>query len=1034
MKFIADFHIHSRFSIATSKNLVPEQLELWARLKGIDVVGTGDCIHPGWMNELREKLAPAENGLYVLKNEFRLDESKAMDGALYPPNIYFILSGEISNIYKKNGRVRKVHNLCVFPDFESASYVQTKLGRMGNITSDGRPVLGLDSRTLLEITLESSDFAFLVPAHIWTPWFSVLGSKSGFDGIEECYGELTDHIFALETGLSSDPDMNRLCSFLDRYRLISNSDAHSPEKLGREANRFEAELTYRAIYNSLKTGTGFNGTIEFFPEEGKYHYDGHRKCGIRCNPQESIEKNNICPVCGKPLTLGVMHRVAELSDRSAPLTGPADAFRSTTSLSSLIAQALGQKNENSVSVKKLYQKIIDNIGPELFVLLDAETILIKESAGELIAEGISRLRNGKVILSEGYDGEFGKIRVFRDGELAAFEGERLWNCNETQINKIESSIRFDVGSFKSIKESSNARGSPEEKIIKLKSYGATEDQKSAILHAGRGLVIAGPGSGKTWVLVSKIMYLIEKGYAPESLLAITFSNRAAREIQERMPGSKANIVTFHSLGLSILRENYSAAGLRNGFRVITDNEKNQLISEMFPDSTFTSISKEISLLKQNNVSSDKETAVGFFKKMISDNTVDYDDLILLPLKILSNDSGIRERYIEKFRAILVDEIQDMNRAQIELLALIHDPDYNDLTLIGDPDQSIYSFRGAGIDCIKDFRRKYPNIRVIRLKKSFRCPDVLLRCGEAVLNSPVHLEGIESESKLHIQANDTDRAEADWIAAEIESIVGGVRSLSIASGISDGTLASGEIGFADIAVLCRSSFMFALIIEAFANHGIPTQVVGGESMWRVEPAVKIIRAMAEIISAGTSSLYSDEICAGAAEMFAKGDTAADILKFMLALEGVGDKESAGLLSFAAAFGDDAESFVNEASMASGHDDFDRRAEAVALMTIHAAKGLEFDTVFIPGFENGIIPFTLFVKTSAELDEEKRVFYVGITRAKRQCYLSHAGLRMYRGRSLEMPISPYLKLFNDKLIESAKRQKKIMKENEKTPSIF
>ena len=316
MKFLADLHIHSHFSRATAKNLNLENIYIAAQLKGITVVGTGDFTHPGWFTELKEKLVPAEEGLFRLKDEIAEKCDKQIP-KLCRRAVRFILVSEISNIYKKNQKTRKNHNLVYMPGLEVAEEFNSKLDRIGNIESDGRPILGLDTRDLLEIILETSDRAFLIPAHIWTPWFSLLGSKSGFDSIEECFEDLTAHIFAVETGLSSDPLMNWRVSGLDGLTLVSNSDAHSPLKLGREANIFNTELSYAAIKSAIQTGDSdrFLGTMEFYPEEGKYHLDGHRKCNIRLSPEKTRALEGKCPVCGDPLTLGVLYRVEELADR-----------------------------------------------------------------------------------------------------------------------------------------------------------------------------------------------------------------------------------------------------------------------------------------------------------------------------------------------------------------------------------------------------------------------------------------------------------------------------------------------------------------------------------------------------------------------------------------------------------------------------------------------------------------------------------------------------------------------------------------------
>ena len=308
--YIADLHIHSHYSRATSKDCTPEHLDLWARRKGIGLVGAGDFTHPAWREELREKLEPAGSGFYTLKKELRIPDSAA--GGASPQ---FVVTGEISSIYKKHGRVRKVHSLILLPGLEEAELVSRKLEAIGNIHSDGRPILGLDCQDLLEILLELCPRAVYIPAHIWTPHFSLFGAFSGFDSVEECFGHLAPHIHAMETGLSSDPPMNWRISALDRYQLVSNSDAHSPAKLGREANLFDTELSYDALREAIETGKGLAGTIEFFPEEGKYHYDGHRKCGLCLAPAETQAYGGTCPVCGRKLTVGVSHRVEQLAGR-----------------------------------------------------------------------------------------------------------------------------------------------------------------------------------------------------------------------------------------------------------------------------------------------------------------------------------------------------------------------------------------------------------------------------------------------------------------------------------------------------------------------------------------------------------------------------------------------------------------------------------------------------------------------------------------------------------------------------------------------
>lgn len=406
MKFYADLHIHSKYSRATSKSCTLEELSLWAQKKGITMLGTGDFTHPAWFEEIKEKLEPAGPGVYKLKED-----------ANSP--VRFVLSVEISTIYKKGDKTRKVHHVVFMPDLEAAGKFRNRLDAIGNIKSDGRPILGLDSRSLLEITLEAGEGSTIIPAHIWTPWFSVLGSKSGFDSIEECYEDLSEHIFALETGLSSDPEMNWRVSRLDKYRLVSNSDAHSPSKLAREATVFDTEPDYFSMMQALKTGEGYIGTVEFFPEEGKYHVDGHRKCGVCFEPPESLEHNCICPVCNKPLTIGVSHRVNDLADR--PIKGfkpPATAGKvySLIPLQEIISEIM-QVGVNSKKVVNTYEDIIRKLGPELSILMDVPIDAISKANTPLLGEAISRLRQEKVIRHAGYDGEYGIIKLFEKDEL-----------------------------------------------------------------------------------------------------------------------------------------------------------------------------------------------------------------------------------------------------------------------------------------------------------------------------------------------------------------------------------------------------------------------------------------------------------------------------------------------------------------------------------------------------------------------------------------------------------------------------------------
>lgn len=410
MKIIADLHIHSRFSMATSKEGTPENLDFWARKKGISLIGTGDFTHPVWREELKERLVSEGNGLYRLRDAYVKEESRKFPGE----GTRFVVSGEISSIYKKNGKTRKVHNVILLPSLEAADAMAQRLEKIGNIHSDGRPILGLDSHDLLEMMLDVCPEGILIPAHIWTPHFSVLGAKSGFDSVEECFEELAPYIHALETGLSSDPAMNWRISKLDRYQLVSNSDAHSPSKLGREANLLDIDCSYEGLYRAIQTGEGLEGTVEFFPEEGKYHFDGHRKCGVSLSPVEAERLGGICPVCGKKLTMGVHHRVEQLADRAEGFVKKdGKKYESLVPLPEVISACMGYSTA-SKKVQGCFEQMIQTLGTEFDILRNVPSEDIKSCAGERIAEGIENVRTGNVKRIPGYDGEYGKIELFEE--------------------------------------------------------------------------------------------------------------------------------------------------------------------------------------------------------------------------------------------------------------------------------------------------------------------------------------------------------------------------------------------------------------------------------------------------------------------------------------------------------------------------------------------------------------------------------------------------------------------------------------------
>src|SRR5262252_7641322 len=571
MRFHADLHVHSKYSRATSRDLDLEHLAHWAARKGIGVVATGDFTHPAWCAELKDKLVPAEPGLFRLRDDIERSVAATLPAPCRNP-VRFMLEVEISTIYKKGDKTRKVHHLIYAPDFATVDRINARLARIGNIASDGRPILGLDSRDLLEIALESDPGAYFIPAHIWTPWFAALGSQSGFDSIAECYGDLAPHIFAVETGLSSDPAMNWRVSFLDRYRLVSNSDAHSPGKLGREATAFDCDLDYFAIRDALKTGHGYVGTVEFFPEEGKYHLDGHRKCNVRLTPRETLANDGRCPICGERVTIGVEHRVETLADRDEwNVTPPASAgaVSNLVPLPEVLAE-IAATGPTSKTVERSYDKLVATLGPELFILQSAPVEDVAKATSPLFAEALTRLRAGRVIREAGYDGEYGVIRLFEEDELKRLTtGGLLFDApisKRTPAEPLKPTVTPDPAADDGKTEPARPRlrlvheapsSLPSGILARL-----DDDQRAAAQTVEEPLlIVAGPGSGKTRTGTYRIAHLIaERGVAAETCLAITFTRRAAAEMRQRLSALLADraeevaIHTFHSLGLAILRE------------------------------------------------------------------------------------------------------------------------------------------------------------------------------------------------------------------------------------------------------------------------------------------------------------------------------------------------------------------------------------------------------------------------------------------------------------------------------------------------
>lgn len=785
--YIADLHIHSPFSRATSKKSDIPGLFAWARVKGINLVGTGDFTHPGWLDHLKENLVPAEPGLFRLKDENIPPAFE--DASPEAIKVRFVLTAEISSIYKRGGKVRKVHNILMVPDFRAVERINQRLAALGNIESDGRPIIGLDSRDLLEIQLEEAPEGFLVPAHIWTPWFSLFGSKSGFDSMEECFGDLSSHIFALETGLSSDPDMNRFISALDGYTLISNSDCHSPAKLGREVNLFSCPLDFHSMKKAIKDPRlGFEGTVEFFPEEGKYHIDGHRKCGISLNPLETKEAGNTCPVCGNPLTVGVNHRIMDLADRGAPLYPENDpSYKSLIPLMEVISEIIGI-GPNSKGVLNHYRRLINRHGSEFNILLNTPLTELKDSL-PLLDEAVNRIRNNQVIRRAGFDGQFGIITVFDKGELDSLSGQGALFKGDKRSPKKKGTGQVTPSAGQTVpSRGKDGNENPGEAPGNIRSSSA---QESIVKSSHRRLLVkAGPGTGKTYTLISRLVHLLEdRKIPPEEIVAITFTNRAAREIRERLQksagerGERTTISTFHSFCLNWLRK-------EKDITVIGEEERELLLKKLFPELSGRDrrrISRKLAeLLPLSGVSSEQKeqdeeitrAEQKYKERLGSLGALDLEEIIPTFLDELRKRDDLLEKLSSSVGYLLVDEFQDVNQAQYELTELISRQ--AECFVIGDPDQAIYGFRGSNLDFFFRFAED-PETKVLELEENYRSAPPILSAASGLISHNRRNSGVKliprcpGEEPLSFYEAPTPQAEAEYLVERIEGLIGGVSS-------------------------------------------------------------------------------------------------------------------------------------------------------------------------------------------------------------------------------------------------------------------
>lgn len=1168
MSFYADLHIHSRFSRATSRRLTARTLAAWGRIKGLQVIGTGDFTHPAWRAELAGMLIRDEtSGLYRLREPSCASEG--LPGVVMPetPEPLFLWQTEISSIYKRHGQGRRVHNLVFMPDLDAAERFSRRLEAVGNLASDGRPILGLDSRDLLEMVLETDPRAVLVPAHVWTPWFALFGSKSGFDRLEDCFDDLSREIFALETGLSSDPAMNRLWSALDGYALMSNSDAHSGENLAREANIFAGTPSYDGIFASLRRSAAGTpdpdaGTVEFFPEEGKYHLNGHRTCGVVLEPGDTPADGR-CPVCGKPLTVGVLHRVQALADRDHPVWTSAQeqaGVHSLAPLPELIGEILGTGSK-SRKVQERYGELLRTFGSELDILRRVDIADLRHH-WEALGEGVDRLRRGQVLLQGGYDGEYGVVRVFSPQEVREFGAGRrrgllpgmdAVSCAAAQ-GRTTAVARASEDRFAGTARGKTPAREGDRKASADASAaeGLSPDQRAAA-QAGRAparpvLVAAGPGAGKTRTLAGRLEQLLHQGVPASRILVLTFTRRAAGEVRERL--GKMGVAealpacdTLHALAFALLTQERGRPPL-----VVQEEAARRLFAEATPELSRTARRDAWDRLQKARERRQPLPAAlescrqAYAACKAAQQCMDYTDLLeaLLtwPLQTL-----------QRWTHVLVDEVQDLSPLQLELVRRFLPSEGAGFFGIGDPDQSIYGFRGALGDIEAALRQCWPDLLVLNLRESFRAVPAVPDCAKALMSGHSRCAALRSRREgpgsLLFCTLPHAEAEAQRLAAQIHRLLGSSsHTLHDAAGqtpqVPTGHLEAASCTPGDIAVLVRLKAQAAPLRKALETLGIPCTVPEAESFLHDTGVQTLLEAYRRrcAVSAVPLVATADRTSSGEAETGAAaplaasaagetgrecGSVAAGCLPYSAKTEGecsvaggtravpskypssrdvaapedllallrqheaseqgadgepasprTGGTAGLSIRDLLTPFAQDKTS-GEEADAATARllacpdalwagdpqtllravpeqAPFDRlfrqgsafrqlcalwkecgswqellaraafmldreavqaRSERVQIMTLHAAKGLEFRVVFLPGLEDGLLPLRRDLLTghapgalpAEELEEERRLLYVGITRAAEAVFASRAVRRRLFGRALALEVSPF-----------------------------
>ncbi|MFH1020181.1 MAG: UvrD-helicase domain-containing protein, partial [Pseudomonadota bacterium] len=867
----------------------------------------------------------------------------------------------------------------------------------------------------------------------------------------------------------SDPDMNRLIPALDRFALLSNSDCHSPGKLGREANIFNTGFSFFALREALKNPLtdAFAGTIEFYPEEGKYHADGHRNCRVCLEPAETRKIGATCPVCNKPLTVGVLHRVMELAERTEPYYPPGSpAVHSLIPLPEVLGEILGT-GPATKGVMALYSKVIDRFGSEFNLLLNTPVDEINRLS-PVLGEAVARIRTGKVIRTPGYDGEFGVIRVFADGEREELAGQISLFAGKKTGPPAKNAARSPLTPKKKLPPLTNIPPAPRK---------PNPEQLAAITSRGETiLVAAGPGTGKTFTLVARIEHLLtaEQG-RPEEMVAITFTNRAAREMRARLDrdlGGAAQPIfvgTFHGYCLALLRKENPE------LMVIGEDERDLYLRKSFPDVSRAEhhllkkqLAGYVDQLNRGTLPANADLPdllARYLASFTPNKTIDLDLVIPRCVERLNRDPAFAGQLTGRVTHLFVDEFQDLNHPQYQLVLLLGVQAR--VFAIGDQNQAIYGFRGSDLTLFQRFRER-PGVTTLALIRNYRSAPAIINGAAALIrrnrqsgDTQLVAESI-SPTPIGWHQAPSAQAEAEFIVRRIEEGVGGISSLSRHTGRSGGQTPARS--FADFAVLYRLSQMAEPIAEALHHKGIPFQLVGATPFY-LKPALKAachfllasaadaslsdhLRLIAELPGVGeaTTALLEKELplrCpdfyggaltlplpAGAAKVIREmGETLKKFrqaseqglaLPLAEAMPGLGlDPQGTGtkrLLQLSNAFGNDLQAFCEHLRQNSLATVYDERAEAVALMTMHAAKGLEFPVVFLAGLEEEILPCTI-ANLHSDVEEERRLLYVAMTRARESLVLSAAANRTIFNRAAGHRVSSFVREIPASLLSEA-----------------